>query len=264
MISRQRLRGLSQLLLGALFFSLVLACGPGQEEQAAAARAEEWTLIEEMHADLVQKREQLTQKMADAEQQIADIEVPEGETAEAVLAAAKDAATQLRKDVDDATATFGERLVAFINDDPMEVGAEPTESQLAALRLKSSEDLVIAEEYIEKGGDWARAGDIVDRALSIDPNNEVLLEKKALIEEMRFINQERFEKIEKGMTQAEVREILGPVNINNMREFDENNVGWFYRKDPDAEGGAAGVYFRKRGGEWKVQTLDYEAIKPQD
>lgn len=251
--------GLAVVALAAL----VWACGPSQEEQAAAARAEEWTQLEAMKQELEDLRVRAAEAAERVEADIEELEVPEGQTAEEVLQAAQQELNELENQVDQMTADFGERLVAFINDDPMEVGAEPTETQLAALRMKSSEDLVVAEEFIEKGGDWARAGDIVDRALSIDPENPDLLAKQAEIIEMRFVTQERFEQVEKGMTRAEVREILGPVNINNIREFDENNIGWFYRKDPDTEGGAAGVYFRKRGGEWKVETLDYEAIKAE-
>ncbi|REJ99561.1 MAG: hypothetical protein DWQ36_24820 [Acidobacteria bacterium] len=238
-----------------------VACGPSQEEQAAAARAEEWAQIEAMQAELNEKRQALAEAVETAQ---SELEVAEGESIEEVRAAAEERVRQLTSEVDDMAATFGERLVAFINDDPMEVGAEPTEVQLGALRMKSSEDLLIAEEFIAKGGDWARAGDIVERALAIDPDNPDLLAKKAEIEEMRFVTQERFERVEKGMTQDEVIAILGPVNINNIREFDDSNLGWFYRKDPDTEGGAAGVYFRLRGGEWTVETLDYEAIKAQD
>ena len=157
---------------------------------------------------------------------------------------------------------LGARLIAFYNDDPMEQGAEPNEMQAAALRMKSAEDWLIAEEYINEGGDWAQAGSIVEQALRLDPNNEFMLEKQAWIEDMRFVNRERFDQLEKNMTQDQVEEILGPVNINNIKDFDDNNIGWFYRKDPDAEGGAAGVYFRKRRGEFLVNNLDYEAIKP--
>ncbi|MCG8454860.1 MAG: outer membrane protein assembly factor BamE, partial [Holophagales bacterium] len=102
---------------------------------------------------------------------------------------------------------------------------------------------------------------IYDQALSSDPENELLLAAKAEAEALRHMTEERFSQVEKGMSQEEVRELLGTVKSTNVRDFTERNrIGWFYRKE---DGGAAGVYFKpgKAEGEWTVESLDFDAVE---
>ena len=59
-----------------------------------------------------------------------------------------------------------------------------------------------------------------------------------------------------------MREVLGPVNLRNLKEYPDRGVtAWFYLKEA---GGAAGVYFRKKGGKLTVYKADFEAVKKQD
>ena len=141
-------------------------------------------------------------------------------------------------------------------------GEPPSERQLAALHLKSDEDMIAAQEWIDKGGDYRRAIDIYNTALRFDPDNEALKEALATAEELRFMSEERFEEAKKGMTEAEVRAVLGQVNLHNIKDFPERKVrAWFY---PTAEGGAAAAVWFKEGNDgFKVYRVNYQEVKPK-
>jgi tetratricopeptide (TPR) repeat protein len=127
--------------------------------------------------------------------------------------------------------------------------------------MKSSEDLLLAEEYIQKGGEYQRAIDILEAALAIDPDNQALKAALAKAEADRYPAKEKFALVKKGMSEAEVRALLGPVNLRNVKEYPERHVvAWFYKK---ADGGAAAVYFdtgRKKDATPKVYDTKYDAI----
>ena len=259
----RRQQSLAILMGIGLLASCLVGCGPAEEELAATARAEAWTALQEKHEQLLQKRQELEDLSAKLEAGAESLEVAEGQSAEELLTDLGSQAEVLADEVSTDADSFMNELVTYINEDPVYRGEEPTEQQLAAIRMKSGEDLEVALEYVEKGGDWKRAGDILGKALSIDPDNAELQEQLAWVEEMRFVDKDRFSQLKKGMTQEEVAAVLGPVNLRNVKEFPEDRqVGWFYRKDPEVDGGAAGVYFRKSGGAWKAVTLNYEAIEP--
>ena len=143
-------------------------------------------------------------------------------------------------------------------------GEPPSERQLAALHMKSDEDIALAKEWIDKGGDYKRAIDIYTNALRFDPGNEALEQALAEAEELRFMSAERFAAAKKGMTEAEVREALGQVNLHNIKTFPDGKVevvAWFY---PTADNGAAAaVWFRDEKDAKKVYKLNYEEVKPK-
>ena len=247
--------------LGLLVLTLG-ACGPDEELLAAEARVEAWAHLQEAHRVLTEKRDELTARLAQIEAGADALEIAEDQDRGEAFVALESAAATIEEEIGDEADSFMSELVGFINENPMTQGEEPTKEQLAAIRMKSGEDLLLALEYVNRGGDWKRAADIIERQLKIDADNEELKEKLAWVKEMRFVNKERFAKVERGMTQEQVTEVLGPVNIRNIKEFPGNQVGWFYRKDPDLEGGAAGIYFQEKGGVWKVYRLGYDEIKP--
>lgn len=228
------------------------ACGPKQQvDEAAVTRDADWKVVEAVHGDLAKKREQLAALTA-----AGAAEPAAGETA----AAGEDASAALQKEVDQLTQDLSDRLVAFINENPPVVGEPRSEQLSAAIRMKSDEDMVLASEYVDKGGDYRRAIDIYQAALKVDPDYQGLKDALAKAEEMRFVTEERFSGVKKGMTEPEVRAVLGPVNVRNVRYFEKDNVtAWYYPKDE--QGAAAAVWFRpdKKKG-LIVYQADFKAL----
>lgn len=220
------------------------ACGPTAEEKAkqeqAAEQEAKWAWLQEAKTALDGQRQQFA---------ALDPETPEAEmeAAEAALASRQD--------------EFTARLAEFINSLGLVQGEAPSGRALEAIRMKSSEDLLLAEEYIQKGGEYQRAIDILEAALAIDPDNQALKAALAKAEADRYPAKEKFALVKKGMSEAEVRALLGPVNLRNVKEYPERHVvAWFYKK---ADGGAAAVYFdtgRKKDATPKVYDTKYDAI----
>ena len=74
---------------------------------------------------------------------------------------------------------------------------------------------------------------------------------------MRYITQERFDLVKKGMTMDEVKEVVGVPYYQNIQVDEKRGVEtWLYRK---AEGGAAAIYFRTKTG--KSYNKKFDAIK---
>ena len=242
------------------------------------AREAEWASLVEAKGQLDALRQEKaeleamieTAAAADEEAEEDAAEAAEGEGADEegeALPTAEEMAAKLgtmEEEVVGKADEFMQGLVAYLNADPMIEGEAPTETQVAALRMKSSEDMVLAQEYIDKGGDYQRAMNIYQNSLMVDPDNEDL--KAALEQAMieRYMSEERFAAAKKGMTQSEIRAVLGQVNLYNIREYEDRDVtAWFY---PTAEGGfAAAVWFKenKRSGELEAYQLKYDAVSPE-
>ena len=136
------------------------------------------------------------------------------------------------------------RLVDFINANPPVEGEKPTGRLLDAIRLKSEEDILLAHQFIERGGDYRRAIEIYEAALAVDPDNPRLRQELDSADAHRYMTAERFAAVKKGMTQDEVRGLLGSPNLRDVRDFPERGIAaWFYAKDGD--GRAAAVWFSK-------------------
>lgn len=250
---------------------VLAACGGGEKDQAAQREAE-FAAIEQQKAALEAKRLEVAQ----LEEQIAAAEATDEETGEAAPAEAEeemavegetasveDLQQQLAAAQDEAQA-MGEELmtslVNFLNSANMVQGEEPSGVLLEAIRMKSAEDMLIAKEYITKGGDYRRAIEILQTAQMLDPNSPELQAALDRAQAEQYMTEDRFASVSKGMTMDEVRDLLGTVNVHNVREYPEKNVtAWFYRRE---DKGAAGVYFQEKDGEMLVYRADYDAITP--
>ena len=267
-------RGRRLLSLTGIVLALVAlsACetGPTEEELQAAKTAEDWAAIEQAHAQLDAKRAELAelnQKLAAPEEATEESQgdAAEGEESEAMpptspeelAALAETAKEELYKLEED----FGAQLVEFINDQGISVGGELTPEQAGAIEMKVDLDMAVAQGYIDNG-EYGRAIDIYNQALSLDPDSEKLAAAIAEAEARRYMTEERLAEIKKGMTEDEVRDLLGTPKSQNVREFDQGVIGWFYPKEEPNT--AAGVFFRERNGALKVYKTDFEAVKSQE
>jgi len=244
---------------------VVISCGGGSgPSELELAQEAEWASLQEAKQALDGQRQQL----AEMRQQVAaapeEAEGEEGAEAEGEPMPTAADVEALENEIAVAAEEFGGRLVSFLNNDPMIEGEPPTERQLAALHMKSEEDIALAREWIDKGGDYKRAIDIYTNALRFDPDNEALKQALTEAEGNRYMSEERFAAAKKGMTEADVRAVLGQVNLHNIKPFPERKVvAWFY---PTAEGGAAAaVWFKEeKDGANKVYRLNFEEVKPKE
>jgi tetratricopeptide (TPR) repeat protein len=221
---------------------------------------QEWAWLQETQPKLMAQRAEL-RELADR-QRLAATDEEKAQIAEEITAKE----TALAETLDGPSVGqpgFSSRLVGYIMSLDMREGDPVTPQQLAAIRMKTAEDMAVAREWIEKGGDYVKAIDIYNSALINDPDNEALKAALAEAEDLRFMKPERFAQVKKGMTEEEVRDALGPVNIRNVRIDEEKNVTtWLYRTE---DGGAAGVFFKaNRAGEaLKVYDSKFDFFKPQ-
>lgn len=169
---------------------------------------------------------------------------------------------RLRTVVDAQTAELNRRLVDFINANAAaSPGEPPDERQRAAIRMKSDEDILLARQYVEEGGDYRRAIEIYETALAADPDNPRLRRELESTKARRYMTPQRFGQAKEGMTQDEVRRLLGSPNLQDVRSYPERGVtAWFYPKD--ASGAAAAVWFQKKATEMEVYLLDFDALQP--
>jgi outer membrane protein assembly factor BamE (lipoprotein component of BamABCDE complex) len=250
---------LALLCLLAVGLVDLAACGNGAKPGAGAPEADqEWLWLQRSKQELDRKREQLAALGPAAAR-------PAGSAGSATSAGAGGAAApaQLAREVETLTAELDRRIVDFVNAHPPVQGEPLTRRQQAALRMKSDEDLEIARQYAEKGGDFQRAAEICEAALAVDPDNPSLKEELEKIHAARFMTSDRFFEVKPGMTPPEVRELLGAPNLHNVHAYPDRGVeAWFYPRD--AAGTAAGVWFEKRQREedTRVYQLDFDAIRP--
>jgi hypothetical protein len=254
-------------VVAGLVALVLVSCGPSGPSEMELAQEAEWSWLQEEKQSLDEQR----QKLAELRQQVAEApEEVEGEGAGEEEGEGETEPPPTEVDVEameNAVASkaeeFGSRLVTFLNNDPMIEGEPPTERQLAALHMKSDEDIALAQEWIDKGGDYKRAIDIYNNALRFDPDNEAVKQALAEAEANRYMSEERFGAAKKGMTEAEVRAVLGQVNLHNVKPFpDRKVVAWFYPTGDD--GGAAAVWFREEKDDNKVYRLNYEEVKSRE
>jgi len=169
---------------------------------------------------------------------------------------------QAESDVMKASDELYQHLTEFINADPPVEGEPLSEQQKAAFRMKSDEDVVIANEYIERGGDYRRAIEIYQAALAADPDNAELKEALARAEKDRYMTEERLAAVRKEMTEDEVVAAIGRPYTRNIKNYPERKVtAWFYPTD-DA-GNAAGVFFKDAKGQLVVYETKIDAVKAE-
>jgi hypothetical protein len=293
------MKSLTLTVLLALLLGLLLACGGGEDAAAPKPGDEELAWLKENYPTLGEKRAELKQVQAwisgeepipepapaegapaegteggeDAPAEGAPAEGTEGgegapaegaEGGEGAEPAApptpeelEGRATALASEIENLTVEVGEKVVAYINGSDITVGTEYTPDQQFVIDIKIMEDIVVAKEYIARGGDYGRALDIYHGAQQLDVDHPKLLAAIKEAETNRYMSEERFKLAKKNMTQDEIRGTLGQVKHTNITDYEDQGVqAWFYKKE---NGGAAGVFFKKKKDVWKVYKLDFNA-----
>ena len=243
-------------------FALISGCsrGPSEEEIAQAQFEEQLAQLQTQYQELQDMRAELVAAetaMAEIEairerdrtdEQKADLEALPAMIEE--LAAARDVK------YDEAQGALADFLNVALNDFPEHPAT------VDGLNIYADEAILIADDTVLKSGDYKKAIEQLASAISYYdslslPTYPVLTEKLAALEEMRFINQERFDLITKNMTMDEVKEVAGVPYYQNIQVDEKRGVEtWLYRK---AEGGAAAIYFMIKSG--KTYNKKWDAIK---
>ncbi|MDH3785805.1 MAG: hypothetical protein OEV00_10820, partial [Acidobacteriota bacterium] len=149
----------------------LVGCEQVPEEGAKLSIDDGWAAVQQAHADLDAKRAQLAALPEDGEGE------GEGEPTPRQT---------LEAELDVQSRAFSDQLVDFINGSGMVEGEPLNEIQQAAIRLKSSEDILVAEQYITSRANYNRAIEIYNGALMLDPDNEALTTALAHAESMRY------------------------------------------------------------------------------
>lgn len=230
--------------------SLTACGGPPEDERQdpthAVAADAEWSWLQRARQELEARRQELARAEAEVRKSGKD-------------PAADPAVQTLARDVRARTEELRRRLLDFINDNPPVVGEKPSGRTLDAIRMKSDEDILIASEHMNEGGDYRTAIDVYEAALAVDPDNPRLRQELEKAQSRRYMTQERFAQVQEGMTAEQVRALIGPPNANDIREYPERGVtAWFYARD--AQGAAAAVWFEKKKDRHVVYEADFDAL----
>lgn len=235
------------LALGLILSVSLVACGGAGEEQG-----EDLSVLAE---PLNSAKVELEAKRAEVAQLDSQIEGAGEDVTEEALAEMEAQRAALVEEVNTLADDVNAKASELINQANLVEGEEPEGVVLEAILTIQQENMLIAREYINKGGDYSRAIQILEQTSTLPVDNPELA---AALEEARanqYMDQERFAQVRNGMSPEEVRAILGTVNPRNRKEYPERNVeAWFYRK----EEGIAGVYFQVEGEESSVYRTEFD------
>ncbi len=254
-------RLLPTLLVVLLAVGLAPGCkGKGETDETPTQDQlkQQMTAIEQAYAGLLKTRRELEparDELATIEAVADDQRTPEQRER---LAALKATIAPLDAAYEDLQTRLADFLTLGINDFPTSAETK------AGLRIYAEEAMVNASERVTRAGDYKKAIDELQTAKGYFeaaslPVHQPLLDLEARFEDLRFITQERFDQIKKGMTRDDVRGIAGTPYYRNVSDIpDRKVIRWLY---PKRDGGAAAVYFKMDTG--KVYETTFDAVKTQ-
>ncbi|MEE4272096.1 MAG: hypothetical protein V2I67_10500 [Thermoanaerobaculales bacterium] len=243
---------------------LVQGCssGPSEEELKLAAFQEQFAAVKAAYEDLVNLRAEIE---ADEAALATLEEIDENELTDEQKVELEEISSKLEAQTAESEAAFEE--VQGMLADLLNVGInEYPESQETAdaLMIYSDEAILVAIDMVEKSGDYKKAIDHLSsaegyfEAAGLTPYHP-LVAQIADFDNWRFITQERFDAVAKGMTKEEVVAVAGQVYFRNIQESPDKGVEtWLYKK---REGGAAAFYFKIKTQ--KLYDKNWEAVSTQ-
>lgn len=256
---RNRLLSVFVVLVAAVGLLQGCSRGPSEEELKLADFQAQFTTVEDSYDALVDLRSEID----DARAKLAELEeIPESELTdeqaaelEAVQARLEGADAELETAFEQVQEQLADVLNVGINDFP------DSPETASALVMYSDEAILVAEDMVDKAGDYKKAIDHLSNAegyfeaAGLTPYHPLVAKIKEL-DDWRFITKERFDAVKKGMTKDEVTELVGEVYYRNIQESPSKGVEtWLYKK---REGGAAAFYFKIKTG--KVYDKNFDAV----
>jgi chromosome segregation ATPase len=249
------------IMIVILFTGALIGCsrGPSQADQKAEQMKQQFSELVKSEAAIRSAREELTS----AKESVATIEAiaerKRTDEQKQQLEQLNASMTDLEGKVDAAYEDYQTRLADFLTLALNEFPNAPETDK--ALQMYATEAIYNADDIVRKSGDYKKAIDTVQSAKSYydaigKQPAQLLLDKLNQLDEWRYITQTRFDQLKKGMTEQEVRDTIGVPYYMNVKKDEARGITfWLY---PKREGGAAAVYFDKKG---KVYSMDFDAVK---
>ncbi len=248
---------LSSLLVPLVALGLMAGCsGQGKQEAAKKAQADQQiTTIKTDWEQLKQARTELADARAHAAELQAEKKLSEEQQQDFEQTNTKisQLGTQVSNQYDALQGELADFLNLALNDYPQ------APSTAEALNIYAQEAMVVAADHVKNSGNYKKAINILSTAKNYYesvqlPAPDELTQLIDSYEDLRYITKERFDAVEKGMSEDEVAEAAGQPYYLNKKE-EKGIQFWLY---PKREGGAAAVYFNKKG---KVYNKNWEAVK---
>ncbi len=240
------------LLIGVVFVAvagLLQGCsrGPSKEELKRADFEARFAAVEGSYDALMNLRSEIEA----AEATVAELEaIPDDKLTEEQAAELETILARLEAAANEREAAFDEVQNQLANFLTVGINEYPESPQTAsALMMYSDEAILVADDMVAKAGDYKKAIDHLAsargyfEAAGLTPYHP-LVAKVEELDSWRFITEERFDQVAKGMTKDEVTELVGHVYFRNIQESPDKGVEtWLYKK---REGGAAAFYFKMK------------------
>ncbi len=109
--------------------------------------------------------------------------------------------------------------------------------------LLANEKIFIGDQYMNVLSRYDKAIASYREALQIDPNNQDAAQRITRAEQRRFVSMNSFASLKTGMTELDVRKLVGLPREDWIKQVVQNGRAysvWIY---PKADGGASAVYF---------------------
>ena len=261
-MKRNRLSALCIALVAIAGLSQGCSRGPSEEELKLAAFQEQAAAMNQAYEDLLTLRAEIET----AETTLAELqEIPENKLTDEQKLELEELAVKLETAAVESETAFEE--VQGMVADLLNLGINefPDSPETAdALVIYADEAILVADDMVAKSGDYKKAIDHLANAESYFEaaglsSYHPLVAKIAELDDWRFVTQERFDQVKKGMTKDEVAALVGQVYFRNIQESPSKGVEtWLYKK---REGGAAAFYFKIKTQ--KVYDKNWEAVAAQ-
>jgi hypothetical protein len=241
----------SLLALIAAFALTWVACGPNAEERKAMEMKRK---ADAAKAQMEAAREPMIAARAELDAARAELKAAEGYPKELV-----EKINGLEAKLFPLAGEFRKTANEYLAFSGAKPGETMTAEQRQVIDWMVDEQLLAAQEHIDKAGDYGKAIEIYDQILAGDMGNAKVEAAKASAEKLRYMDEARFALVQKGMTQKQVRATVGSVLRGSSQAYpDKGLIGWFYAKDADKY---AGVYFKEQNrgqGDWVVSVTQWD------
>jgi len=244
--------------------ALVGGCssGPSEEELKLAQLQEQVNVLRQTADSLGASRAELKQTNATLAEVEAIAERDRSDEQKLQLEELTAKLPELEQAINTTYDSFQTMLADFLN---LALNDFPNATEtVEGLQMYSMESISNADDIVRKSGDYKKANELLITTKNyyeiIDQEPyQGLVDKMAELDELRYITEERFDLVKKGMTKDEVIATIGQVYYRNIQDDAERKVTtWLY---PKREGGAAAVYFRMKNE--KAYGKKFDAIKPK-